>query len=45
MLSKITSFIVIFLLILLIALNCYYSKKNEELTNFKISRIKEEFKK
>lgn len=45
MLSKITSLIVIFLLILLIALNCYYSKKNEELTNFKLSRIKEEFKK
>lgn len=45
MLSKIISLIVIILLIFLIALNCYYNKKNEELINLKISKIQNDLKK
>ncbi len=45
MLSKVTSLLVVVLLIILIVLNCYFTKKQEELTNLKLENIKEEFKK
>lgn len=45
MLSKISSLIVIVLLIILIVLNCWCNKKNQELTNLKFSNLKEELQK
>lgn len=43
MLSKITSLIIIVLLIVLIVLNCVSTKKQEELTNLKLEKIKNDF--
>lgn len=45
MLSKVSSLIVIILLVVLIVLNCWCNKKNQELTNLKFSNLKEELQK
>lgn len=45
MLSKISSVLVIILLIILIVLNCWFNKKNEELTNIKFMNLKNEMEK